>query len=269
MLENATLLHCFGDAFRSVGAWLASRSLRAVKQVPYIHADAEGDDIQIEVDAVSKAGPDVKQRYSCVESEIKSMVACEVRAAAGLLTQFVNAPVTPGPRWQPTLCNQPAEDLLRTPRCNLVERSAEAERAKEIKACSGLEMHQVAQGRELPKEESIGNRVCQAQVGERRQAAEFPVKMIGPIVGGAAGAQAFGTVAARRRSGERHPIINCRIGKGEAQAGEDVANAVHRSGAGQRSRAGGRSGGRRRVVYEIDRDACDQPHVRAEVISGR
>ena len=114
-----------------------------MKQIPHIYADAKGDDIQIEVDAVRKASPHVKKTYSCVQSEIKPMVACEARAATGLLTELVNPSVSTGPRGHPALGNQPAEDLLRTPRRNVVERSADGERTKEIEPCSGLEMRKV------------------------------------------------------------------------------------------------------------------------------
>ena len=56
-----------------------------VNQTSRVHADAEGNDVQIEVNAARIAKPQIKHRHSGVESEIESIVAGEVSATSGLL----------------------------------------------------------------------------------------------------------------------------------------------------------------------------------------
>jgi hypothetical protein len=56
-----------------------------VNQTSHVHADAEGNDVQIEVDAARIAKPHIKHRHSGVEPEIEPMVAGEVSATSGLL----------------------------------------------------------------------------------------------------------------------------------------------------------------------------------------
>ena len=182
-----------------------------VNQTSHVHADAEGNDVQIEVDAVGETGPDVKRRHSRVESEIESLVTREVSTSRGLLVQFVNAPMTACPRRWAALRHQPAENLLRAPWRKIVERSTGAQGPKDAECSPSLEMHQMTVGRELLEENGIGNRVCQTGIGKWSPLAESPVEMIGPVVGGVARAQAFGAIAGWRGSGERHPIIHRRV----------------------------------------------------------
>lgn len=79
---------------RCVAHGVTSHSSGAVNQTAHVHADAEGHGIQIEMNTVGEAQPDIEHRHSGVYSKIESIVAGEVRAARGLLIQFVDTAVT-------------------------------------------------------------------------------------------------------------------------------------------------------------------------------
>ena len=96
------------------------------------------------MNAVAKAGPDIKHRHSGVGSKIESIVAREVGAARGLLVQFVDTPMTACPCGWATLRNEPAENLLRAPGRKVVERSTGTQGPNEAKCCPALEVHEVA-----------------------------------------------------------------------------------------------------------------------------